>query len=343
MIKNILQEAFILKNKGYYKHSIEAFYKALELDNTNIELLYEIAHVYFLMHNNERALNYIEQILEKEPTHIETLQLLKKIFIEKNALQEAEQTAKNIYCITKENVDLVEIFDLLNKQQKYSEIFEYAIDESNPEILYQIAYAKYYQNLLEESKTLINKAIEISIQNKYILLKGKILLKLNQDDEAMNLIQNLTFDLNDSEMLNFIGIVYQRFGEYKKAIEKFSEALTCSKTQDECYYNCASTYFKMGDINQAKKYYNLAISKNPDNQSYHFALANLYYSERNYKRALEELKNDLYESRLLKAIILYDTGYIAIAQKEFEKLNQEYPQNDIIINYINKIKNDLKI
>ena len=33
MIKEILQEGFILKEKGYYKHAIEAFYKALEVDN----------------------------------------------------------------------------------------------------------------------------------------------------------------------------------------------------------------------------------------------------------------------------------------------------------------------
>ena len=28
MIKELLQEGFLLKSKGYYKHAIEAFYKA---------------------------------------------------------------------------------------------------------------------------------------------------------------------------------------------------------------------------------------------------------------------------------------------------------------------------
>ena len=45
MIKELLQEGFILKTKGYYKHAIEAFYKALELDNSSPELLLEIADV----------------------------------------------------------------------------------------------------------------------------------------------------------------------------------------------------------------------------------------------------------------------------------------------------------
>ena len=86
MIKTILQEGFVLKSKGYYKHAIEAFYKALELDSTSAELLLEIAELYYLMGDEERALSYIESILDKNPTHIETLVLLKNIFINKKFL-----------------------------------------------------------------------------------------------------------------------------------------------------------------------------------------------------------------------------------------------------------------
>ena len=62
MIKDILKEAFILKEKGYYKYAIESFYKALELDNNSVELLLDIADCYYLMKDYERAVGYIEQI-----------------------------------------------------------------------------------------------------------------------------------------------------------------------------------------------------------------------------------------------------------------------------------------
>ena len=55
MIKNLLQEGFILKNKGHYKHAIEVFYKALEEDNSSTELLLEIAELYYRMQNLEKA------------------------------------------------------------------------------------------------------------------------------------------------------------------------------------------------------------------------------------------------------------------------------------------------
>ena len=113
--------------------------------------------------------------------------------------------------------------------------------------------------------------------------------------------------------------------------------------QDKYYYNIASTYFKLGDIQLAKKYYNLAISHNPQNQNYHFALANLYYSEKHYKRAMEELQGDFFEACLLKAIILYDTGYLAIAKKEFDGLVKNFPENEIVNDYKARIDGELGV
>ena len=83
MIKNLLQEGFTLKNRGHYKHAIAVFYKALEQDNNSTELLLEIADLYYRMQNEEKALSYIEQILDKNPEHIEALRLLEQIFIDR--------------------------------------------------------------------------------------------------------------------------------------------------------------------------------------------------------------------------------------------------------------------
>ena len=132
-------------------------------------------------------------------------------------------------------------------------------------------------------------------------------------------------------------------GEYTNAIKYFKNAIKQSPYLDEYYYNCASTYFKMSDITQAKKYYNMAINISPENPNYHFALANLYYSEKQYRRAIEELNYDFFEANLLKAIILYDTGYVALAKKILLSLEKERPENMVIREYMNKIEADLKI
>lgn len=343
MIKDILQEAFVLKSKGYYKHAIEAFYKALVLDDSSTELFLEIAELYYKLGNDERALNYIEQLLTKDPSHIEALKLLMNIFTDKKAWQEAEKTAVNIYQISQKTDDLLKILELLNKQKDYQRVLNYNITDSDSNILYELAYAALFSNEIDLAENHINKALEIANSSKLLLLKAKILFKKNRTEECTELINQIPFDEDNADYLNFSGIVNQYNFSYSEALNLFKKAIKIDPSNDEYYYNCASTYFKMGEISYAKKYYNLAISLNPDNPNYHFALANLYYAEKQYKRAFEELNYNFFEANLLKAIILYDTGYIAIARKILIELEQERPNDSILIEYKKRIEEDLAI
>ena len=344
MIKQLVQEGFILKSKGYYKHAIEAFYKALEHDNKSSELMLEIAESYYLMKDEERALNYIEQILEQNSKHTESLKLLKRIFLNKKAWKEATQAAINIYTISQNAKDLVEILKLLNIQKRYNEVLEYNSKYDTVEILYEKSFAALFCNEIESAENFINVALSKEPNNSALqLLKGKILFKQGKEEDCIKLIEEINIDYQNSDLLNFIGLIEQQKGNYHKAINYFQKAINLSPETDEYYYNCASTYFKMSDISFAKKYYNLAISLNPDNPNYHLALANLYYSEKQYRRALEELDFDFYEANLLKALILFDSGYLALAKKGFDMLKAERPNDFVVDEYLGKIKEKLKI
>ena len=193
-------------------------------------------------------------------------------------------------------------------------------------------------NDLEEAKVVIDKALSSDNCRDYRVLKSKILFKQNFLEEASALLDGITLEENNPDTLNFLGIVKQYEGDYSIAIKCFLKAINCSPKSAEYHYNCASTYFKLNEIALAKKYYNLAISLEPENQNYHFALANLYYSQKKYRKALEELTDELYEAKILKAIILSESGYLALALKEFEKLLEEKPADIVVSEYYNKIK-----
>ena len=342
MIKELLQEGFALKNKHHYKHAIEVFYKALEEDSSSSELMLEIAEIYHLMHNEEKALSYIEQILDKEPAHIEALKLLKNIFINKKAYAEAEQTAKNIYCVSHNTDDLVEIFKLLNKQGKYEEIFEYSTDTLNPSVKLEQARAFYYKQDFAGAETLLQEILSAAPDDQSaLLLLGQVSYACGHKDYCTEIAEKLEVDIKNPELLNFLGLTAGYQNNYAGAIDYFLKCIKLDRTNGQYYYNLANVYFKQGDTALAKKYYNLAITLNPDNPNYHFALANLYYSEKHYKRALEELQGDFLEANVLKAVILYDTGYLALAKKELEKLEKSYPQNPIVNEYKTKIDSEL--
>ncbi len=341
MIKDLIKEGFILKEQGFYKKAIEVFYKAIEQDNASVELLFEIAELYYLLHNEEKSLGYIEQILDKNPTHVKSLELLKQIFIDRNSLLEAEQTAKNIYCITHKENDLLEIFKLLNKQGKYDEIFEYKLLEKTEKIGYEYAYAYFCKQDFENSEKELERYLNLYPNDqKALLLLGKVYYALNKKDDCVELLPKLDIDSNDSEIFNFVGLVETYKNNYKEAKNCFTEAIKKSP-QGLYYYNLANLYFKEGEISYSKKYYNMAIALEPENRNYHFALANLYYSQQHYKKALEELTEDFFEGNLLKSIILYETGYLALAKLELEKLSESHPDNEIVKSYQEKINLEL--
>ena len=341
MIEQLIKEGFALKNKGYYKKAIEVFYKAIEKDSQSIELLLEVADLYYLLKDNERALEYLEQILDKNPTHIDALKLLKKIFIDKHAYLEAEQTAKNIYCISHSSDDLLEILQLLNEQRKYDEIFEYKIETLTPLIGLELAKAYFYKKDFENAKKYLEKLLQEDANNQEgILLLAEIYMAQNKKDECIELLNQIEHFEKTSEILNFIGLVEMYRNNYKKSIKSFLEAIKL-EPKAIYYYNIANVYFMLGESSYAKKYYNLAIAIEPENKNFHFALANLYYREKHYKRALEELSDDFFEARLLKSIILYDTGYFALARQELNLLAKEAPDNQIIKDYQQKIKLEL--
>lgn len=344
MIKNILQRAFALKSKKHYKHALEIFYKALEIDNSSIELLVEIAELYYLINNKERTLSYIEQILEINPMHCKTLKLLQKIFEDNNAYDEAERTAKNIYCISQDINDLVEIFRLLNLQHKYDEIFTFNIPIYTLNIYLEQARALYQSQKLEQAENLLEEAINKNFINQDILfLYAQTLFYINKKDVCIKIAAQLNIDTTNAELMFFFSQLELYKQNLDKAIDYLNLAIRKNNSNSTYYHLLGNIYYKKGDNNLAQKNYNIAISLDSTNPTYHFALANVYYTQKQYKKALKELMSDLFEAKLLKAIILYDTGYLALAKKELLNLEKEQPQNHIIKEYKSKISEELKI
>ena len=75
-----IKQAFELKSQKCYKQAIEMLYKALETENENVEILFQIGELYFLLKNFGRAEQYMAKILQKNRNHIDALNILKKIY-----------------------------------------------------------------------------------------------------------------------------------------------------------------------------------------------------------------------------------------------------------------------
>ena len=92
-----IKEAFHLREQQLYKPAIEMLYKALSMDNDNVEVLYQLGELYTFMHNHNRAIGYLEQVLAKNPNHIESLKIMLAIHEKEDYLSVALDYAKKVF------------------------------------------------------------------------------------------------------------------------------------------------------------------------------------------------------------------------------------------------------
>lgn len=338
-MKNTMIEAFDLKRQGYYKQAIEVYYKLLSETEDNIEILVELADLYFLMKNFAKATHYIEKVLELNPKHIQCLNILKNIYLELGKKKDALKLAEKIYNIDINDSTKFSLLDLLYSYNEYSKIIEYASEEDSDECKYIIAQSQYNLGIYDE-------ALKFCLENNdedenTLLLMGKIYLKQNVTDKAKEVYKKLKeLDLNNAESLNFVGLNYIDELELDKAIECFKKAIELKENESSYHYNLGQAYFLKGWIEEAKKCFNTAICLNPLEENYHYSLAYLLYRIGEFDNALIHLdgcEDGNINSKILRLSIKAEKGDLATPKIELEKMIKSNKDNEMILFSLAKI------
>ena len=342
-MKNAMIEAFELKRKGYYKQAIEIYYKLLSKVSDNVEILAELADLYYLLNNNDRALHYIAKSLEIKSDHIGSLKVLRKVYISENNYEKAENTAKKIYEITKSESDLVELIDIFEAQNKNEEIVKIAQNIQDDECRYKSALALYKLKRYDESINLLeqiadNPNIEVNDLESLFNLMAKIYNEQKNTEKAKEVYKKLeNNNAQTAEGLNYIGM--EKLDELKldEAVSYFSQAVQQEEKNPNYIYNLGQTYFLNGWFEEAQNCFNTAICLNPMEEKYHYSLAYLYYKSGKYDLAESHLNPEYFDSKILLQVIKSEKGDLATPKVELEKMLNEHPKNEIILSSLAKI------
>lgn len=339
-MKNVMIEAFELKRLGYYKQAIEIYYKLLSETADNIEILAELAELYFLMKNSSKALHYLEKVFEIDSNHVQSLCLLKDIHVEQGDYKSAIDVARKIFKINDDDLALADLFSLLFKQKSYEDICEYSLGNRSSQCLYWQAKSFFELGHYEDAKCLLER-IDSDFSEQMLLFAGRLYSKLGLVDKVKEVYRKLRdIDLNDSKSINFVGLNYLEELKLDKAIECFKQAVSLEKDCSEYYYNLGQAYFLKGWIDEAQKSFNSAICINPMEESYHYSLAYLLYRTGDYDNAIIHLDgagdNNL-NSMILRLVIQSEKGNLATPKIELEKMLSENPDNETILFALAKI------
>lgn len=346
-VVDYIKKSFDLKNKGYYKPAIEMLYKALTIEEDNLEILAQLAHVYKLLGNFDRAVYYIEKVMELDAKHLECLALLLEIRLLQDDLESALSISDKIFTIKPVAQNLVRKLNILNKLQNFAEIVKLqSLDEKlfDDEVYYEFASAYYMKTDFEKAKELLKSGYAKNNKNdKLITLLAKIHYDSGEFEDAEKLFKKLSKIAPTHEIMNYLGLLKLNEQSFDEAVDYFMGANKGDEKNSEYAYNLASAYFLNGWLDEALKFFNLAICLDAKNISYHYALAYLYYQKESYDKAQKELdfikslEPEHVLSNVLNAMIIAKSGDLVSSKNVLESIVKSNKNDDFAFSALSGI------
>ena len=317
-----IKQAFELKTEKCYKQAIEMLYKALELENDNIEILFQLGELYFLLKNFQRASHYLEKVLSQNENHVEALVLTEKIAEYSQDLPKAFCIAEKIFKLENNKKSLIELIKISSKKGDLKKIREFS-DSEDEQVVYEIAKAFYDNKLPNEAQEKLEKFKNTENEDILILL-GKIYFDKSEFDKSKEIFSKFSINSENPEALNYIGLFALEDMKFLDAIKCFSKAFSIDKNNAKYSYNLGNAYFYNGWIKEAAASYLQAIKLDPENLGYRYSLAYLYYEQKSFEKAQKEVdyileyNTDYPQGHVLNALLKFENRDYLGAKNELE-------------------------
>lgn len=344
-----IKQAFDLKSQKCYKQAVEMLYKALELESENIEILFQIGELYFLLNNFPRSIQYLEKVLQKNDRHTESLRILEKIYAQTNEAQKAYLTAEKLYSISKKEDDLIELIKICSQMKNLIKIEELEKpQETNDKVLFAIAKAYYDNGKSETAKSKLQETLKLNPENENALvLLGKIYFDESEFEKSKNIFNTFPKTTQNPEILNYMGLFALEDMNFIDAIKFFSKASHINNENPIYHYNLGNAYFYNGWIDEASKSYLQAIRLSPEKEGFRYSLAYLYFEQQNFEKAQREidyiLKNnpEYRPAHILNALLKLEKKDFLGAKSELENIMQQGENDNFTLISLAKVYKEL--
>ena len=349
-VLDYITKSFDLKRQGFYKPAIEMLYKALSLENNNEEILSQLAELYYLLENSERAIHYIEKTLEINPLHSECLKLMKKIYYNEGNYVEAQKAAVKVFELNPTAQNFADRIQILNKINDFETVqsLEHSSFEFDEEIYYQFALSHYQNDDYMTAVKYLEKANDLKPDDiRTETLLAEIYYLNNEFEKSKQLFQKYEKEQDNPVVMNYLGLFKLEENKIEDAINYFSKAVKADSQNSKYTYNLANAYLVNGWTDEAAKYMNIAICLEPDNCEYRYTQAYSYFINEQYDKSLSEIKNilkinpDYENATVLNALIKSKTGDPVAAKVELDKIVKSNPKNDFALHSLAQICVDL--
>ena len=350
-----IKKAFDYKNEGQYKEAIDYFYKAFTVDNDSVEIMNELAHLYSKLNQIDRAIDFCEQILVKNPDDYDTRIYISKLYKKQKNYEKARKNLIYVFNkgknILKTAEELFSILKNINDAEEVLNLYYVKEEELTSSAIYcYVGWAYYHLENEYRSEEYFRKAFETDKGNVEAGSRiAEIMLENGSLEEAESLLNNLLKYAENDKVFYILAEIFYIKANYDKAINYYTMAIKHNDKNTLYYYKLGGLYVQKGFFAEAEECYNKAIYIEPDNLLYNYTLAYLYFIGGKYdfaKTIIEEIfkKNKDYKDAIvLKLQILLKEKNLAGTYNLVDYLLKYEPKDERIYYILSLYYSELNI
>ena len=165
-------------------------------------------------------------------------------------------------------------------------------DNFTIEKTFKLAIQNHKENNFDIAQNLYSEILKINPNHINTLSNlGEIFEKIGEYQKAINCYEKaIEINPNISSIHSNLGIVFAKLKEYKKAINCYEKAIKIDPNYFDAFNNLSNILFELGSLKEAKINSEKAIKLKPDYAAAHFTLGNIHRDRGSLNEAVESYR-----------------------------------------------------
>ncbi len=287
-----LSEIYFLDFKR--EKAVAVLRDALKENPNSLRLLTQMGHSYADMGSESEAKEYFERVLLISPYQSEGLFSLSQIYFKQQlyqlALDLAQKGVRSSSNKSRFYTLLGEVYqakgDFVFALQMYQRAL--ALDSKYKEALKKQGVLLALMGKYEKAESIYSQGIELTTEkssSEQNLVESQKITYQNQElQEALEKVKN---EPKNVLALNALGTAWQQEEAWGKAEESFKKAIELNPNFQPAYFNLAVNLGRQQKMKEADLYFVKSLELSPQHSASYLTWGDLYWSEREGKRALQ--------------------------------------------------------
>jgi Bardet-Biedl syndrome 4 protein len=251
---------------------------------------------------------YVQALIMRQEGRIqESLELFQSCSIINPAnILNLKQVARSLFLLARYKAAI----DVFNETLKYVPVADW-------EITHNLGICYWHLKNKEKAKQYFKEAITMSKNEQSFLMLAKIFIKEGQINTAIEILQKASeFNVESSDVLTSLGLLYMKERQYQKSFEALGNALTFNPTHYKAILAVCNMIQIHNDHDVALNKYRIAADTAPESPRLWNNIGMCFLGKKKYVAAISCLKRATYLSPF-EWKILYNLGLVHLAMQQY--------------------------